>query len=201
MTLKGDIAKEKIVKVTTQLIDREGDANSISIRRIAKLAGVSLSSINYYFRTKDELIEESVRIRVNRVMTKWLELETGIDADPLTKFRMYMHNLGEFIYRHSKVMKVSIINVVTHHEADDCMTYSNEKVVFPLLKAICPDKEDWQIKIVIEMLFNSIYMSLIRNINYPEHSAVDFFNDESRKNFINMLVDSMVLVLKSFDDK
>jgi len=61
MTAKGKLAKEKIIKVTTQLVDTEADTKNISIRRISRLAGISLSSINYYFQTKDKLIEESVR--------------------------------------------------------------------------------------------------------------------------------------------
>ena len=48
--------QEKILDRTLYLIASEGSSN-VSIRTIAKEAEVNVSAINYYFRTKDEMLK------------------------------------------------------------------------------------------------------------------------------------------------
>jgi len=132
-------------------------------------------------------------------MKQWLDLERSLNVDPVAKFRIYIHNLGEFMARHPKVMQVSILNVYSHYEPDDSLTYFHEKDVIPLLKSICPDKSEQQIKIVISLCVDSIYLTLLRRIHYPEKCVCDFFNQESRNKYLDILVDSTVLVLRSID--
>ncbi len=66
-------AQGKIVEATIECIEREG-IQAVTIRKIAKLAGVNSAAINYYFRSKEKLVEEVMRSTVEHVFEDWREI-------------------------------------------------------------------------------------------------------------------------------
>jgi len=63
----------KIIEATIECIEREG-IQAVTIRKIAKLAGVNSAAINYYFRSKEKLVEEVKRSTVEHVFEDWREI-------------------------------------------------------------------------------------------------------------------------------
>ena len=63
----------KIIEATVECIEREG-IQAVTIRKIAKLAGVNSAAINYYFRSKEKLVEEVKRSTVEHVFEDWREI-------------------------------------------------------------------------------------------------------------------------------
>lgn len=63
----------KIIEATIECIEREG-IQAVTIRKIAKLAGVNSAAINYYFRSKEKLVEEVMRRTVEHVFEDWREI-------------------------------------------------------------------------------------------------------------------------------
>jgi AcrR family transcriptional regulator len=63
----------KIIEATIECIEREG-IQAVTIRKIAKLAGVNSAAINYYFRSKEKLVEEVMRGTVEHVFEDWREI-------------------------------------------------------------------------------------------------------------------------------
>jgi AcrR family transcriptional regulator len=53
--------EEKIISVTIECIEKYGISGATN-RRIAELAGVNLAAINYYFRSKDALLQRVMEI-------------------------------------------------------------------------------------------------------------------------------------------
>jgi AcrR family transcriptional regulator len=65
--------QSKIIEATIECIEREG-IQAVTIRKIAKLAGVNSAAINYYFRSKEKLVEEVLRTTVEHVFEDWREI-------------------------------------------------------------------------------------------------------------------------------
>ncbi|MBN2551174.1 MAG: TetR/AcrR family transcriptional regulator [Spirochaetales bacterium] len=63
----------KIIDATVECIEREG-IQAVTIRKIAKLAGVNSAAINYYFRSKEKLVDEVKRRTVEHVFEDWREI-------------------------------------------------------------------------------------------------------------------------------
>ena len=63
----------KIIDATIECIEREG-IQAVTIRKIAKLAGVNSAAINYYFRSKENLVDEVKRRTVEHVFEDWREI-------------------------------------------------------------------------------------------------------------------------------
>jgi len=66
-------AQGKIIEAPIECIEREG-IQAVTIRKIAKLAGVNSAAINYYFRSKEKLVEEVMRSTVENVFEDWREI-------------------------------------------------------------------------------------------------------------------------------
>lgn len=79
--------EEKILDRTLYLIGKTGSL-SVPIRAIAKEAEVNVASINYYFRSKEELINKTKEFYIENVAStvKPLEDDTLSDMDKLKAF-------------------------------------------------------------------------------------------------------------------
>jgi AcrR family transcriptional regulator len=73
MSTEDASVQTKIIEATIECIEREG-MQAVTIRKIAKLAGVNSAAINYYFRSKEKLVEEVKRSTVEHVFEDWREI-------------------------------------------------------------------------------------------------------------------------------
>ena len=58
--------QQKIIEATIACIEREG-IQAVTIRKIARAAGVNSAAINYYFRSKEKLVEQVMRQTVEHL--------------------------------------------------------------------------------------------------------------------------------------
>jgi AcrR family transcriptional regulator len=78
MKKKKDTAREKILVSAINQIEKEG-VHSITTRKIAKLAGVNIAAINYYFGTKEKLISEALEYTLDQAFSD-SEAKKALDA-------------------------------------------------------------------------------------------------------------------------
>lgn len=79
--------KELILKVTLELIKKEG-FEGVTIRKIAMLAHVNVALVNYYFGSKDKLLNAVIQVLVNSLRESFdiLDDETQIPREKLKSF-------------------------------------------------------------------------------------------------------------------
>ena len=82
-------AERKIVTAAITCIERQGIQN-VTIRSIAKEAGVNSAAINYYFRSKDKLIAKAMATTLAHLASDLREIATD-DTRPLAE------RLGELL--------------------------------------------------------------------------------------------------------
>lgn len=66
-------AEEKIITATIECIEKYG-LKGTTIRQIAEEAGVNSAAINYYFRSKDVLIERCMKVTLNNAFA-WEDID------------------------------------------------------------------------------------------------------------------------------
>ncbi len=92
-------AQEKILRVTIELID-EGKGSTLTVRQIATLAGVNVGAINYYFGSKDELINIASRRILQRVNESFLLLD-DTSLPPLVRLEnFFIDFIGKMLHCH-----------------------------------------------------------------------------------------------------
>ncbi|MCG8541796.1 MAG: TetR/AcrR family transcriptional regulator, partial [Clostridia bacterium] len=63
-------AKERIMNTMVELLLERKDVNKITTREVAKLANVNSASINYYYKSKDNLVFKAVEICIENIAKK-----------------------------------------------------------------------------------------------------------------------------------
>jgi AcrR family transcriptional regulator len=58
-------------KSAIDLIIETRDLKKVTIRRIARRAGVGVGLINYHFHTKEDCIARAVEVFINRIVQQW----------------------------------------------------------------------------------------------------------------------------------
>ena len=65
--------EERILEATIACIEQDGIDN-LTTRKIAEQAGVNIAAINYYFRSKERLVEEVMKMTIQHMQDDLLEI-------------------------------------------------------------------------------------------------------------------------------
>lgn len=76
--------KDKIIKHTIELLSSKGYEGT-SVREIAKAADVNVAMINYYFGSKEKLLEKVIEDKLSYLRNLFTELVKNKDLNPIQK--------------------------------------------------------------------------------------------------------------------
>jgi AcrR family transcriptional regulator len=99
--------EERIIVATIECVDEYG-LEGTTVRAIASRANLNPASINYYFRSKERLIETALREAWRQVLLDIDRIRSEV-ADPAEAFGCAAHYLIEGAYRHAKLVRAIIV--------------------------------------------------------------------------------------------
>jgi AcrR family transcriptional regulator len=197
MKLKRENAREAILEATIGLLDEVQDCSRLSIRIIARNAGVSTGIPNYYFGSKVNLIKEAVYQKGEKWLKWWFEFSHSLDGPPEQKIRLFCRTLGNYYAENPNIMKILLNNDIFVEFKDTIRMRFNHEISLPLSKEISPDKSDEDIMMVVFIISDSFDLTFMRAISKHPDIGFDYFDKPSRDKFIDKLVDYNLLLLRS----
>lgn len=106
---KNDLStKDKILHKTLDLIKKDGIEN-ITIRKIAKEADVNIALINYYFGSKDNLINEAIKIIFLDIQNAFNTLERK-DLEAKERLRLFLFTYVEIVSENASIIRKSLVD-------------------------------------------------------------------------------------------
>ena len=128
-------AKEQILDATVKLLSDAKDPAGITVRDIAAAAGVQLAMINYYFRSKDELLYQAVVVLRNKMAGDWLSAKgKDKETNPYMRFREMCIALCGMSVKYAKYIRLTV-----EYELMKAEIISTQYTL-PLIREICGDK-------------------------------------------------------------
>lgn len=193
MAKEKNVAREKIIETTTQLIKEFEDISKITIRDIALKAEVGSGLINYHFQTKDKL----VGICVLRIISQFIEeiekLYDELEMSPRDKLKYVFKYKCDFVAKNPIISKTSMILDLNSAALND-NTDQSAKVHFKVLKEIFGDqKTEWELFSMLHLMMSSIQVAFLRNDVIKVYTKMDFFDKEQRDRYIDTLVDLTIV--------
>ena len=85
-------AELRILEAAIAAIEEFGYKN-VTVRRIAAKAGVNIAAINYYFRTKEQLLEKVIRLTLDNAFD-WSDLAYAESLPPKEELYAVMEHLS-----------------------------------------------------------------------------------------------------------
>ena len=175
--------KEKIIKVTTNLIEQnDGNIKSITTRIIAEKADVGLGLINYHFGSKENLITTCVQRIIGKVIMGFnMEKQYVTDKERLIAWATYVF---DFLFEHSGISRISILGDLQNYTMECNSVYSQRGFMF----AITQEIEYIDKALLSFILTAAMQTAFLSGTVATELLGYDFTKQSGRAAFIKKLV-------------
>lgn len=186
--------KQRIINATIDLL-RTVASEKITMRRIAKQANVTLSSLNYYFQTKENLLNVAVQVTIGGLIPGWYAKYNALkEKDPRTKFRIMIKGTGKYLASNPKISRISITNdLLNGNDTDNTMQTS--LAYLTALKEIYGDqKSEQELKLLFHMIISAGQSAFLRADIFKKYTGIDFSDDAQRDSFLDFMVNTLIQV-------
>lgn len=174
-------SKEAIIQATIELIEQKGDnLDSITVRDIAKKAGVGLGLVNYHFGNKDNLVELCVERIINGIVERFQGIrEDTRDLAPFEKLARLGNMTFDFLFEHYAVSRISVLTDMHSPKPGD-NTHRTYAAYLPLVAACRPDWDEQTVRRKTFSLITLMQQAFLRCDVVSGALGVDLRDKETR---------------------
>lgn len=177
-------SRERILEAAMELIQEKGEqVETISVREICKRADVGLGLVNYYFGSKEKLMEECVERLINGIVARFRGIrEETKEASPFEKLRFLGNMTFEFLFTHAAVSRISVLTDMQSPKAGD-NTHRTHESYLPLVAACRPDWDEDTVKRKTLCLITIMQQAFLRREIVSQMLGIDLGKPETRRAF------------------
>jgi AcrR family transcriptional regulator len=192
-SLDKDISrKEAIIKVTLAIIMEEG-LEAVKIRKIASLAKVNVALIHYHFGSKENLINEALKILVNNLRTTFTLLE-DTTLSPREKLKVFLINyVGQAINYRDVLKQIFINESFSFQSQADFMNFlktSGFEKIQSIIREITGKVDPTELHIIMVQLMGSIIFPILLSPKLKLMVGIDATEGTGSEKYINALLDN-----------
>lgn len=177
-------ARERILDAAMEFIAGGKTGEEITMRQIAARAGVNLALVNYYFRSKENLLSQVVGNIMGGLIAQATRRNAGADAQTRLRDMLLATADAAFQYR-------NIASIALSAELKAGCRHSVE-LVTPLLREMLPGVDEEDIGILALQLMMPFHHIVIDPALYGDRLRTDFFDVCERRRTINRMVDCLL---------
>jgi AcrR family transcriptional regulator len=187
--------KQKIVLATIECIEKEG-INAVTIRSIGREANVNSAAINYYFGSKDKLIEEAFDYIQKDFIMDFTEI---INKD--NDLRAILEELLLYIFQ-GTIKYPNIVKAVLHEPFFNNnyegifikkINALGEELCNRLIKQHISDKEKNKTA-VIQLISSTLFIGIFPCI-FKDFANIDLRDENVLKDYIKKLSDVFIAAI------
>ena len=184
--------RQKIIEKAMEILGKECRMN-VTIREIAKEAQVNLASINYYFRSKENLIDEVEAFFCQNIQ-KMSDILDDQGESFKARIEQWALQLMHYLSNYPGIMFLWAIQVLNCHPGDSKISqiiHVSEIKLGKILSELAPllDKEiiGFQITQILSGIINPVILYKVTggNIDIPIE------NPELRERYIHFLINNL----------
>lgn len=178
--------KEKIIEAAGIMIKENTDVNKITVRGIAKLAGVGTGLINYYFGSKDNLLAAAIEKRVDDAVAQILNRAEMQSMDPAERIKNMLDTIYELFEAYEKLAKFMLTMELQRG------SMQVELYLIPMLKELFQNKKnELELRIIALQILQPLQVAIMSASTFKMYSGVDIYKREERRKFIDTLVNNV----------
>lgn len=183
---KSDNTKNQLIQSVIELLKECNDISEITCRKITERAKINLSTINYHFGSKDELISIAVNKLIRDAADTYFQ-DADNEKNPMERLRKFLINISDMIIDYKKYTKEIIPYLLLQGEFNQTME------ILPLVKE-CLDgkKSDEECKIISYELISFMQLVFYRADTFKSFIRADIMNKEERDRLIDMQLDLLI---------
>ena len=186
-------ARERIIKAVLVLIGEKGDINP-TVREIAQKANVNLASINYYFRSKKNLLTEVEKYFAEEInqITSMLNDE---NIKKVERILMWANEMMTQLAEYPGIIWMLASKVINKNSVDKSMKKFINIKHSPLKKLVIEitgNKDDKLASLKAIQIFSGIINPLIMQYGVGKGFGIDFRDKKIRKRHLDTFIKSIL---------
>ena len=193
MTEKEIDTKKKIIDATIQLIREEKDVDKITIREIAKRAGIAKSMINYHFQSKENLIDNAVQSFISSIIREGDNKLQKVEMEPEERLRKRVKQAAAYLALNPGISRVSILRDLKQASGIDNSSQSLESI-YSQIKDIYSGEQENDIDLMIkaQQLLATLQEIFLRASVFKKQTGIDYYNDQQRNELMDKIIDNIL---------
>ncbi len=182
--------RRRIIDATIEVIEQRGIA-SLTVRAIARKAGVNIAAINYYFGSKEQLLDSALLLTLDNAF-----------ADPLREFPSHGHTreellsfvLADWLQGMANYPGISRAHVIGHHLKRKQRSRSIERLgtfleeLAARLNVLDPGGNSDDIRISLVQMVSAIILPAILPEIFASFLNADLTRPPDRERYLNRLL-------------
>jgi len=130
-----------------------------------------------------------VHAAVNEIMqmeaVKWLAPPGG-ESDPVSRLKDVLRQMSDIVITYYQFSRVTLHYALTHGGTEV------PQMVLPLIRAILPDRDERELRLLSFMLITGLQSALARHDTFHNYTGYDPFDKSQRDEILNRLVDVFI---------
>lgn len=187
--------KERIVKVTMEIIAAEGFQN-VTIRKIANRAGVNIAAVNYHYGCKDAAINEALKTVTSKLVDAFRHLKEN-EIDPQEKLRLFIIDYLNVLFIYPDIIRTIIdqnIRNYTIRVAEEYQEYvktEGRELIAESLHDIWPDESILIANMRALQLLSCMAFPVLMGDRVSDISQFDWKDPEIREQYMELLLNNI----------
>lgn len=187
--------KEKILDATMKIIGTKGYQH-VTSRKIAALADVNVASINYYFGSKDTVVNEALKAFNAKLMSSFNHLD-DLELSPEIRLRKFLRIYADYTLEYPDIFR-SFVDQVSHESEAPCEYIEFMKETgLNKLKVIVQELTEKQLSetelvMKIFQMFSSLEYPVLVGDKMKSIAHFDYYDQECRYQYIDLVLKSLI---------
>ncbi len=190
--MKDTAARNKILEATINSIEIYG-IEGCTMRHIAQEAGVALSSLHYYFESKEVLVDKALELAMTNMFDDIENIWKGSGVDHKAALHQILTYLLEGALRFPGITRAGLQPLLMQGRTDSLFIVGlNEflsKASGEMAKTVRVEAEDLRLKLM--QAFSTILFLGIAPDSFQDFSAQSFREEENRAKLVKSVIDGI----------
>lgn len=177
---KSDKTKSLLINTVISLLREGTDISKVTSRMITEKAAVNLSTINYHFDSKDELINIAVNKLISDEAEKSFERMENSSDEPKLKLRNFLVMMSNLVISYKKFLQPVMPYILLNKE------FSEAEKILPFVRECVGDKKsETECRILSYEIISFMQLVFYREDEFKKFTGVNF----SREGQVEKLID------------
>lgn len=182
--------REKIILAAIDCIEQAG-IQAVTIRNIAKQAGVNVAAINYYFGSKKELVNEVLMSTTDEFVGLWQEALESKD-EPRERLREFCITCIDGAFRYPGIAKAHIYDPLILNDSQGYFVRRFNDLLSDIVKEMkveATDEPESDLKMRLIQMISAVFLPSLVPEMFRDFAGSSFSDAGTRKVYVDFLID------------
>jgi AcrR family transcriptional regulator len=185
--------KENIIIAASECLEKKG-IQAVTVRDIAREAGVNVAAVNYYFGSKDILMEECLKYSLYSTLTRhYKEIEKS-NPEPRSLLKAFFRSIFQGASQWPNILKAHIYGPVMDNNYQGIFVeWLNDiagRLAVKIAEVDGAIKDVKRLKMVIMQMLSVVLLWSLMPGLFDKFSGFDFKESQKQDQYLDLLLES-----------